>query len=936
MTRTDEAAATPAAAAEPWVPAESARSAAPQRWCIVTPQYPPLPGDIGDHTFRLAEALTAAGDEVEVWIPPGPIAPSLPGVTVHVLPSEFGLAALRQLREALSELPPDTRLLVQYTPSAFGMRRVNLPFALLLRLQARRGIDLYFHGGGDPIRWRQSPVGSLTAVGHRLMTWLAVRSARRIFVAAPEWQRHLRRLGVRESDRDRVVTWVPVPSNVPDHADPARVRQLRAALGQAVAPAAVRIVGHYGHFDAYHQRLLPRVIERVLDAGRERVMLLVGFGSGQVRDALAVTRPDLIGRVTATGHLDAAAVSAHLAACDLLLQPCEAGASVQQAAVMAGLALGCAVVTNRGADTEAIWTTRHPVWLAASGEPFDLAQAVQRLLDDPAASAALGAAGRALHEERFAMARGIGRLRNTTLAPAVPDDDGEAGGELADVGAAAPAGDGDAAARAAAVAAEIAAGLPARPRVLLVPPVVDDGVRAAQASRSVHALATALSTTGASVTVASALALPAERSYAVRALPAGPRRTLLRRLRMSLWPLHEHDVVHDLGGWRPLWSRRIPVVPGSLGAGVDARSLPAATSVATQRVLFVGRFDGDGRGRWLYDLFGEQILPRRPGAELHLVSDVAPPSHPRIRFDALGSAAELREVYAGARLFAAPATHGEPDASLLEAMASGLAVVATPAPASVELLGNGRFGVLADDGVFADAIIRLLDDDATVRRLGAAARTAAEARDWSRVAERVRARIDDALTTDATAAVDGQPAEPDARARARGERELRRGFAELLDGAHAVIDVGAGVGDATLQALAAPSPRHVLALEPRESRRRALRRSLTAGGWSLDPRLEIVAQAAGAVTDIDHDSLDDLASALSSPLVVRIAAASALVPVIAGAPFTLLRPETRWLVHVDAAERESVDRFFRLKGYQVRHLQTRRPLPRAHWIVARR
>jgi glycosyltransferase involved in cell wall biosynthesis/precorrin-6B methylase 2 len=897
---------------------EGERDGASQRWCIITPEYPPLPGSIGDHSFRLAAALTAAGDEVELWIPPGPIAPPIPGVIVHVLPSNFRLDALRRLRTAIRELPAETRVLVQYAPTAFGMRGRNVPFALLLYLERHRGIDLYFHGGGHAIRWRQPLRESLTGLTHHAMTWLAVQGTRRVFVSAPEWQRHLRRLGVSESDRDRVVTWVPVPGNVPDHADPARVAAIRATVG---AGRATAVIGHYGKYGPFHQRLLPRVIERVLDAGRDRTMLLVGFGSGVVRDALAIARPDLAPRVIATGHLEAAEVSAHLAACDLLLQPYDDGASVQHASLMAGLALGCAVVTNRGPDTEAIWTTRHPVWLTATTEPYDLAQAVQTLLEDPVRRTALALAGRALHEERFAMSRGIVRLRNASLAAAPADED-----DPVDV---------------AAIPLTSAVAAPDRlamgtPRVLLVPPPRTDGVRRRQAALSVHALATALEAGGAAVTVASDEPPPADARYLHRSLPSHGWRAAIRPLRLAMWRLGRFDLVHDLGGWRPLWRRRIAVVRSGLADGVDCTRLQPTSAPMSGRVLFVGPFAGDGRGHWLYELFREQILPRHPGAELHLVSDVAPPSHPSIRFDALGGGVDLAAVYRDASLLAAPAIGDEPDQTLLEAMASGLAVVATPAPHTIELLGNGRFGVIADDAVFADAIVRLLDDAPTARRLAVAARARAEEHDWPRMAQASRLRYAKALAqVDRRPVASGHPLASD-RARTRGERDLRRALATLLGDASAMVDVGAGAGDATRQALAVPQVQRVIALEPIEHRRRAIRRALTASGWSLEPRLELAPEAVGAATGAEQFALDDLASALPSPVVVRVASPGALEPVLAGAAQTLDRQETRWLVAVAAERRDEVALAFSRQGYTVTHLRTRRPLAPQHWIAARR
>jgi glycosyltransferase involved in cell wall biosynthesis len=80
----------------------------------------------------------------------------------------------------------------------------------------------------------------------------------------------------------------------------------------------------------------------------------------------------------------------------------------------------------------------------------------------------------------------------------------------------------------------------------------------------------------------------------------------------------------------------------------------------------------------------------------------------------------------------------------VEALAAGTAVAATPNPGARDVLGDGRYGVIAEDGSLADALVSLLNDAdrrASLERDGLA--RAAEY-DWSRVAaayEDVYARV---------------------------------------------------------------------------------------------------------------------------------------------------------------------------------------------------
>jgi glycosyltransferase involved in cell wall biosynthesis len=76
---------------------------------------------------------------------------------------------------------------------------------------------------------------------------------------------------------------------------------------------------------------------------------------------------------------------------------------------MAGLALGIPVATNSGDLTESIWRESGAVEIAAGAE--GVADAVERLLGDPARAASVGMRGRRLYEERFSLERVVASLR---------------------------------------------------------------------------------------------------------------------------------------------------------------------------------------------------------------------------------------------------------------------------------------------------------------------------------------------------------------------------------------------------------------------------------------------------------------------------------------------------------------------------------------------
>ena len=99
-----------------------------------------------------------------------------------------------------------------------------------------------------------------------------------------------------------------------------------------------------------------------------------------------------------------------------------------------------------------------------------------------------------------------------------------------------------------------------------------------------------------------------------------------------------------------------------------------------------------------------------PSAQLHLVSEPGP-DVPGVVYHTGLSDAELAALYRRAWVYASPSTYEGFGLPYLEAMASGTPVVSTPNEGSRELLGGGRYGRLAPDGQFADAVVDLLQDE---------------------------------------------------------------------------------------------------------------------------------------------------------------------------------------------------------------------------------
>ena len=120
--------------------------------------------------------------------------------------------------------------------------------------------------------------------------------------------------------------------------------------------------------------------------------------------------PGLADRVRATGTLAPNELSAHVAACDVLLQPYSDGVTSRRTTVMAGLFARVPVVTTQGKLTERFWREHAPVKLADAGDIEATVKHVLTLLADPAERRRQGDAGRAFYDRWFDVNRTVAAL----------------------------------------------------------------------------------------------------------------------------------------------------------------------------------------------------------------------------------------------------------------------------------------------------------------------------------------------------------------------------------------------------------------------------------------------------------------------------------------------------------------------------------------------
>jgi glycosyltransferase involved in cell wall biosynthesis len=373
-------------------------------WHIITSEYPPDVGGVSDYTRQVAEGLARMGDEVHVWCPRAAECAPPVGPYVHPELGSIRPRDLRRLDERLDSFPAPRRLLVQWVPHGFGYHSMNVRFCLWLAKRAWAGdeVELMVH---EPyLEFRRGPLRhALMACVHRAMTIVLLSAARKVWISIPAWERMLRPYAL---GRDVPMRWLPVPGCVRDaHAASAAAIWLKYVAG------GQHLIGHFGSYGPAVTTLLFTHVPPIMDSAFKPSLLLLGAGSEECREALVTRHPAWATRVHAAGYVASSDLAAHIAACDLFVQPYPDGVTSRRTSVMACLSSGRPVVTTIGHLSEPLWAETGAVAIADVTDSTAFAAAAVGLLANADARAALAARGQHVYAERFSVHKVIDALR---------------------------------------------------------------------------------------------------------------------------------------------------------------------------------------------------------------------------------------------------------------------------------------------------------------------------------------------------------------------------------------------------------------------------------------------------------------------------------------------------------------------------------------------
>lgn len=342
---------------------------------LISGEFPPMPGGVGDFTRILAEHMLKQGHKVSMLSRAGAAHVSLPVSTV----GGWGAGCLLEIRRWARRGGLDL-VNLQFQTAAFNMS----PFIHFLPDFIGVPVVTTFHDMRHPYLFPKAGP---------LRDWIVMRLAR-----ASQGV-----IATNREDELKLPTMlhrrvIPIGSSIKR---PALSASERAHLRQQiVADDDCLLLGHFGFVRPIKGvDYLIKALANLRSRGKNARLVFIGARSNTVdggadSDYLRelderIRRLDLEDAVHFTGFLPDEDVSAWLGAVDLVVLPYADGASFRRSSLIAALHQGCAIITTEPAVAEPALAHGKNLWLAPPRSAEGLERAALQLLSEPAQVTAL-------------------------------------------------------------------------------------------------------------------------------------------------------------------------------------------------------------------------------------------------------------------------------------------------------------------------------------------------------------------------------------------------------------------------------------------------------------------------------------------------------------------------------------------------------------------
>ena len=361
---------------------------------MVSAEYPPTLGGVGDYAHRLCRQLRLDGVGVTVLAGPGPAPAEDCGGAIPVVRrgGSWGFRSWPEIADRARKVGASI-IHLQYQAAAYAMHpAINLLPLYLRSALPRARMAVTFHDLRVPYLFPKA--GPMRPWAIRALD----RWSRATVVTN---QADMEKLGGPAGGR----RWlIPIGSNI-DPSPPAGFDRSRWRSSRGIGPDTL-LLSYFGFMNASKGlETLIDGMDSLVGRGLDLRLQIVGGETGpsdptnssySQRIAHRIRQKGMVERVDWEGFASPEQVSAALMSADLCVLPFQDGASLRRGSLLAALAHGVPLVTTYPSQPEPLLEDGKNVALVPAGDPERLADVVLGLWRDAAARARIGEGARSL------------------------------------------------------------------------------------------------------------------------------------------------------------------------------------------------------------------------------------------------------------------------------------------------------------------------------------------------------------------------------------------------------------------------------------------------------------------------------------------------------------------------------------------------------------
>jgi len=367
--------------------------------CLISGEFPPMQGGVGDYTHELGQAMADQGHEILILTSVRAADQGAnSGYRAFPIIDDWGWPFWKKLRAFCQREQPDL-VNIQYQAAAYEMKpAINLlPWRLRLWPAPRPAVAVTFHdllvpflfrGAGPVRRWS---INYLARSADGVITTNEEDSAQ-LDTRAPGTPRRLVPIGPNVMPRSRA------------HVDRPAWRKRWGIKGDQLA------LSYFGFLNqSKGGEELIEALAKLVTEGRDARLLMIGGRVGASdptnlaylhRVQALIARHGLTDRVVWTDYLPEEEATATLMASDICVLPYRDGVSTRRGTLMAALVHGLPVVTTQPRVPLEQFRDGENMLLAPPEDPDALAACIARLADDAELRQHIGA-GAEMLAQRF-------------------------------------------------------------------------------------------------------------------------------------------------------------------------------------------------------------------------------------------------------------------------------------------------------------------------------------------------------------------------------------------------------------------------------------------------------------------------------------------------------------------------------------------------------